>query len=353
VKPNDFLLYGATGYVGRAVAELAVERGLRPLLAGRSATSLEPQAGELDVEYRVVALDDPDTLAGAMATVPVVLNCAGPFVHTFEPIVDACLATGTHYVDITGEPPVYASIATRHDAAESAGVMLLPGAGFDVVPTDCLAAHLVRRLPTATHLTLAFSQHGPAGLPPGTLNTMIEMLAYGSSAQHRVDGAVVTATPRKKRMVDFGDGPVPVSMLTWGDVFVAYRSTGIPNIDDYAAFPPGLFRQMDLIDRVRPLFRMTPIRNLAKKAQRGGATAEERAATSTAVWGEVTDDAGGSAVARLHGPEAGLIWTSRAVLGVVERILSGEFTPGYQTPATAYGPDLVLDTEGVTRQDVE
>jgi short subunit dehydrogenase-like uncharacterized protein len=57
--------------------------------------------------------------------------------------------------------------------------MLLPGVGFDVVPTDCLALHLKQRLPSATRLRLAFQSVGPAGLPPGTQRTAIELLNYG------------------------------------------------------------------------------------------------------------------------------------------------------------------------------
>lgn len=349
---GDFLLYGSTGYVGRAVAELAVEKGLRPLLGGRDPSALEQQGSELGLEYRAIVLDDAAGLDTAMSYVPVVLSCAGPFVHTAEQVVEACLRTGTHYLDISGEPPVYEAIATRDGDASSAGVMLLPSVGFDVIPTDCLAAHLAQRLPTATHLTLAFHQDGPAGLPPGTLNTLVEMIPLASNKQHRVDGRVVTAPSRKTRLIDFGAGPVEATMLTWGDVFQAYKSTGIPNIEDFLVLAPSLIKQLDMTERIRPLFRSRALRNAARKTMKGGATPEELARTTTSVWGEVTNAAGQTAVSRLHGPEGGVVWTARAALGVVQHVLADDFTPGYQTPSTAYGPDLVLETEGVTREDV-
>ena len=349
---SDFLLYGANGYVGRAVAKLAVKNGLRPLLGGRDTSALEQQASELDLESRVIALDDAAGLDSAMSDVEVVLNCAGPFIHTAEFVVDACLRTRTHYLDISGEPPVYEAISARDSDASSAGVMLLPSVGFDVIPTDCLAAHLARRLPTATHLTLAFHQEGPASLPPGTLNTLIEMIPFASNKQHRVEGRVVTAASRKTRLIDFGAGPVEATMLTWGDVFQAYKSTGIPNIENYIVIPPSLIKQMDMTERIRPLFRSRTLRSAAKKTMKGGATTGELARTTTSVWGEVTDGAGGRAVSRLQGPEGGVVWTSRAALGVVQHVLAGDLIPGYQTPSTAYGPDLVLETEGVTREDV-
>lgn len=349
----DFLLYGSTGYVGRAIAELAVERGLRPVLGGRRAEAVGHQAAELGLDFVVASAGDAASLEAAMGDVPLVLSCAGPFVHTVEPLVEACLGTNTHYLDISGEPPVYDAVAARHEQAEAASVMLLPSVGFDVVATDCLAGHLMARLPNATRLTLALHQEGPADLPPGTLRTVIEMAPYGSSKQHRVGGEVVSAKRRMTRLIDFGDGPVEASMITWGDVFTAYVSTGVPNIADYTVMSPELSRQLDLLDRVRPLLRWGPVRNAAKKTLRGGATSEERAQTTMAVWGEVIDTTGEKAVSRLFGPEGGLEWTSRAALDVVGHALAGEVKPGFQTPATAYGPDLVLEAEGVTREDVE
>lgn len=350
---TGFLLYGATGYVGRAVAGLAVERGLRPVLAGRS-PAVRGLADELGAEAVVVGVDDADGLAAAMADVPVVLNCAGPFRRTFRPVLDACLATGTHYLDITGEPAVFEAAAAADAAATAAGVMVLPGVGFDVVPTDCLAAHLAARLPTATHLRLAFMQTGPAALPPGTVQTMVETGAGQSSRLHRVDGVVVEAKPRPRIEVDFGTGTGPVTavLFTWGDVYCAEKSTGIRNVADHLVIPPRRVKVTDQLDRMRWLLRFKPVRQLVKRQLPTGATREQRAASATHVWGEVVDAGGVRAVSRLHGPEAGLVWTSRAALDVVGHVLAGDSPPGRQTPSSAYGPDLVLEAEDVTREDV-
>src|SRR5258705_6558158 len=171
--PSNFLLYGANGFVGRESARLAVKKGLRPILAGGDRASVESIAAELGLEHRVFDLDHV-----AIENVAAVLHCAGPYVHTCKPMVDACLARGVHYLDITGEIPVYEAIAARGDEAKSRGVMLLPGVGFDVVPTDCLAVHLQRRLPSATQLTLAFQAEGPGGLPPGPQRTRVAMIPF-------------------------------------------------------------------------------------------------------------------------------------------------------------------------------
>ena len=171
--------------------------------------------------------------------VRVVLHCAGPYIHTSKLMVQACLRTGAHYLDPTGEIPVYEAIAAQDAQAKAQGVMLLPAVGFDMAPTDCLAVHLKRWLPSATFLTLAFQVEDPAGLPAGTQRTAIELIPYGDSV--RRNGRLVAPERRVKICpVDFGSGPVQATRLTWGDVLAAYFSTGIPNIEDYAVLPKAL-----------------------------------------------------------------------------------------------------------------
>ena len=100
----------------------------------------------------------------------------------------------------------------------------------------------------------------------------------------------------------------------------------------------------------RPLFGFAPLR--ARHAACARPEAEARAQTVTHVWGEVADEHGRSAVSRLHGPEAGLVWTTRAALAAVRKVLGGIHPPGFQTPGKAFGADFVLECEGVRREDV-
>lgn len=347
-----FLLYGSTGFVGSAIAQLALQRGLRPIIAGRNAAKVEAQARVLGVEHRVFGLDDASAMDTALNEVTVVLHCAGPYIFTSKPMVDSCLRTGTHYLDITGELPVYEAVAARDAESRARGIMLLPGVGFDVVPTDCLALHLKQRLPMATRLTLAFQIEGPAGLPPGTAKTLIEMVPYGTKA--RLDGRL-EAPPRsaKERLVDFGGGPVRAKLLTWGDLVMAHHSTGIPTITDYTALPTRLRWQMNALDSMRPLLKLAAVRGFLKRMPNPGSTVAERDRTRANVWGEVEDDQGRRVSSRLHGPEAGVVWTARAAVAAVEKVLAGDASPGFQTPALAYGADFVLECEGVTREDLE
>ncbi len=347
----SFLLYGANGYVGEAAAELAVQQGLKPILAGRDASRLEPLARRLGVELRVCALDDAAALDRALQGVPLVLHCAGPYKFTSKPMADACLRAGAHYLDITGEIPVFEALAARDAEAKARKVMLLPAVGFDVVPTDCLAVHLQRRLPSATRLALGFRSIGRAGLPPGTQHTMIELLPFGDRVREG-GRLVVPERGLKTRMVDFGQGPVQATRFTWGDVFTAYYSTGIPDIEVYTVLPAAMQKRLGWLKTLRPLFRFGPLRALLHRGVQPGPSAESRAKTVTHVWGEVRDEQGRAAVSRLQGPEAGLVWTTRSALAAVKQVLGGNFTPGFQTPGKAFGPDFVLECEGVRREDV-
>jgi len=332
---SSFLLYGSTGFVGSAIARLAVQQGLHPIVAGRDADKIKTQATELGVEYRVFRLDDAPAIEKALKEGAVVLHCAGPFIHTSKAIADACLRTGTHYLDITGEIPVYEALSARDAEAKTSGVMLLPGVGFDVVPTDCLAAHLKQRLATASHLTLAFHSDGPAGLPPGTAKTMMEMIPYGTKV--RRNGRLQDAPPgRKTRLIDFGHGPIQATLVSWGDVFMAYYSTGVPNIEDYAVLRERTVKPTDAAANRTPV----------------GSTPEQRALTRTSVWGEVEDEQGHKATSRLHGPEAGVDWTAMTALGAVKKVLAGKVQPGFQTPSRVFGSEFVMEGEGVTREDL-
>jgi short subunit dehydrogenase-like uncharacterized protein len=349
---STFLLYGANGFVGEAAARLAVANGLDPVLAGRDAPQVQKLAAELGVGHRVFNLQEAQQIERALYDVPVVLHCAGPYIHTYQPMVSACLQTGTHYLDLTGELPVYQAIAARGEEARERGVMLLPGAGFDVVPTDCLALHLQQRLPSATRLALAFKSEGPAGLPPGTQRTVIEMAPQG--ARLRRNGQLVQPEQAfKTRWIDFGQGPERATRIPWGDSFTAYHSTGIPNIEDYTVLPEALRNLLGISVYLRPLLKPAVVRRLLQRAVQPGPSAERRARTVTHVWGEVQDDQGRTAAARLHGPEAGVEWTARAALAAVRRVLAGDAPAGYQTPAKAYGADFVLECEGVSRADLE
>jgi len=347
---QDFLIYGANGYTGALIAREAVARGRWPILAGRNATTLATLAGELGLEHRVFSLDSPAAMAEGIRDVVAVLHCAGPFAHTSRPMTDACLRAGIHYLDITGEVAVFEALAARDAEAKGAGVMLLPGVGFDVVPSDCLAAHLKGRLPSATHLALGFSTLGK--ISRGTATTIAENLHRGGLVRQN---GVLKRVPAawKTRVIDFGAGPVKAMTIPWGDVSTAYHSTGIQNVEVYAAASLG----MRLVARASRylgwLLGSRPVQGLLRRRIRAsppGPTEQEREKGKSFLWGEATDGAGGKVVSRLQGPD-GYTLTVRTALAVLEGVLAGEAPPGFQTPSKVYGADFVLGLEDVARQD--
>lgn len=349
---EQVMLYGASGYTGALIAREAVRQGLRPILAGRSREKLIPLAQELGLEARSFGLERPEDLREHLAGVTVLLNAGGPFKHTSTALASACLQTGTHYLDLAGEVPEFEALLARDGEAKAAGVMLVPGVGFGVVPTDSLAVYLKARLPGATRLTLAFETVG--GVSSGTAETVIADLPRGGVA--RRNGRLVReAAGLRSRRIDFGFGPTAALSNPWrGDLSTAYHSTGIPTIETYMVVPSPLRELMRASRFIGPLLGLPFVQRLLMQQAHtpgGGPTAAERAAGRTAIWGEVADAGGRRVAARLTGPEAYDFTALTAVL-TLQQILSGTLKPGFQTPAQLLGADAVLRLPGVIRTDL-
>ena len=347
---TNFLIYGANGYTGELITRYAVERGMKPILAGRNAIEIEALAKKHHLEYRVFSLDEAYRIDQSLQDVELVVHCAGPFSITSRPMVEACLRTKTHYTDITGEIAVFEAMAAIDQKAKDAGIMVMPGVGFDVVPSDCLARHLKDRLPSGTHLSLAF--YGKrARISHGTQATMTMNVGKGGAI--RKDGKI-TSVPAawKTREINFGEVTKTGVTIPWGDVATAYHSTGIPNIEVFTVVPPPALNMMKMSRYLGWLLATGPVQDyLQKKIPPGGPSDEERAKGRTLLWGEALDLNGNRVESRLQCPE-GYTTTALAALNITEKILAGNFTAGFQTPAKAYGPDLVLEIEGTSRQDV-
>lgn len=312
---------------------------------------MRTQAEALGLEWRSAPLDDSSKLDAALKGAQVVLHCAGPFAHTWRAMSDACLRLRAHYLDITGEIAVFEGLAARDAEAKAAGIMLLPGAGFDVVPSDCLAAHVAQRLPDATHLALAFRAGG--GASRGTSLTIVEGL--GQPGAVRRDGRIVPVPQAwHARRIDFGDGRLRQTMtIAWGDVSTAYHSTGIPNIAVYTAVPT-MVRLSSIASRyLGPVLRSGLVQRMLRARVRGtidGPSDAARARTSSLLWGEATAANGARVVSHLRGPNAYSLTAQTAAL-IAGKALSGNAPLGFQTPSRAYGAGVILEVPGVTRTD--
>ena len=341
------MIYGVTGYTGALISKLAHREQLAHIAAGRNAAEVGAHAAMHNLPARVFALDDAAALDQALAECTVVLNCAGPFITTAPPLVAACLRTGTHYLDLAGEYPAFAQHEAQRAAAVERGVLVLPGIGFSVAPTDCLALHLKQRLPSATSLTLAFDAEG--GVSQGTLGAVLGDLARPGVVRRR--GSLEPRHAGSDRhTLNLGRGPRAVVLNPWrGDLVTAFWSTAIPNITTYSVFPTPLVAAMRsaVLRRVIGSARGQRLLKSIVKRLPAGPGEDARAAGTTAVWGEVSNQIGERRRATLTGPEA-YDFTAHAALAAARRILAGAAPAGLHTPATAFGADWVLELPGVS-----
>ncbi len=333
------LIYGANGYTGELIAREAVRRGVRPILAGRSHDKVVRLASEVDLPSRVFPVNDPD-----LDGVTVVLHCAGPFSATSRPLIEACLAAGVHYLDITGEIDVFESLHSQHESFAERGIVVCPGVGFDVIPTDCVAALLKQELPDATHLALGFDSR--MKMSPGTTKTSLESLGIGGRV--RRDGKlVVVPLGSSRRAIDFGAGTKPASTIPWGDVATAYYTTGIPNIEVYVPAPPARARSLRWVNLLRPILKRTVLQQVLQRRAAAvvGPDAAARERTPVWVWGEARNAAGEVKTARIKVAN-GYDLTVTGALAVAEHVLSAEIDGGYYTPSQLMGADFVTRLPG-------
>lgn len=346
------LVYGANGYTGEMIARAAASLGLAPVLAGRSAGAIDALARELSCESRVFGLDEPAAVVAGISGCRVVIHCAGPFSATAAPMMSACIAAGAHYTDITGEIDVF-ELGFRQDAAaRKAGVLVCPGVGFDVVPTDCVALTLATALPDARELALGFDSR--SALSRGTASTSVEGLGYGSRVRENGELRRIPLGSRARR-IDFGGGEKLATAIPWGDVSTAFRTTGIPNIEVYVPVSPAALANLRRLGRFGWLLRRRPVQTFMKWRIRKGApgpTVEERERTPVLVWGEVRNSAGRTVTARLCVPNGYTVTTDSSV-AIARRLMDGEVAAGFTTPARLMGKDFVTRLPGATQITVD
>jgi short subunit dehydrogenase-like uncharacterized protein len=350
----DWMIYGANGYTGELVAREAVRKGLKPVLAGRNAEAVGKLARELGLPSRTFSLDDPTGTAAELFGIGTVLHCAGPFIKTSAPMVAACLGTGASYLDITGEIPVFERVLSQGEAARRAGVALIPGVGFDVVPTDCLAARLKEALPDATDLVLAFYTD-KGGVSRGTMKTMIESLPHVGAI--RKDGKIVPVPIAfDSKEIDFGRGGRRWAMtIPWGDVSTAYHSTGIPNIRVYSGTLPSQIRRMKRLAPLLPLAGWPPVKRFAQRwveRRVTGPTPEQRETARVYLWGQAKNTAGRTVTSTLETPEA-YRFTAESAVAAVERVLAGKVQPGAWTASRAFGASFITELPGVVASPIQ
>jgi short subunit dehydrogenase-like uncharacterized protein len=348
---DGLLIYGGNGFTAALLAQEALARGLRPVLCGRDAERTKRAAGRFGVDYRVASLDAPRELATALRGVRVVINAAGPFADTTAPMLEACLNNGVHYLDVSGEAETLDFVSRKHGEARAAGVMLMPGVGFDVVPSDCLSRHVAARLSAPCRLSIGIA--GLRSASRGSARTIVDQI--GKRVLVRRAGRLSTVAPASlERHFDYGAGPSASLAVSWADVVSAYYSTGVPDIDVYFEATPAMRAALVTSRHLGWWMSAPPVRRYLKSWTRflpEGPDEDERRTATAVVVAEAEDEDGRRATARLRTPEV-YTFTAMAGVGVAGRVLAGDWQPGYQTPSRVYGADFVLGFPGVTREDL-
>ncbi len=341
-----WMIYGATGTTGTLIAEEAVRRGHQPLLAGRSADSLAALGKRLGLPWVAVSLDEPERLQRAVADVDALLNTAGPFIATTPPLVEACLAAGTHYLDIAGELPALHHLFARDQAAQARQITLIGGVGFGVVASNSLVKYVADQLPGATTLEVAVKAANQQ-TSQGATKSRLETLAGGGRV-YRKGRLVPFRLGMGLKTLRFPDGPVDILPVPSGDLEAAYRATGIANITAYIPFRRPAALLLPLVQwglSLRPLRRRLEAA-VEKRGTRQRASQPDSQRTSYA-WARAMNQNGQQVEAWLELGE-GYQFTAASSVQAVEQVLSSHLS-GALTPAQAFGADFVLQIEGVRR----
>ena len=347
---DKWIIYGATGYTGRLIAIEALKQGLRPTLAGRNPEKVAAIAEQMNLPWAAFSVDDKDAVRLALQDKTLLLSVAGPFSATANQMMDACIETGTHYLDVTGEIDVFELASHKGTAAKKAGITLLPGVGFDVVPSDCLAAHTAARSKSPVSLTLAIKSSGLASR--GTAKTGIEGLGKGTAV--RRDGKIEHVKAGSLlRDFDFGNGLEKYVGLSWGDVSTAFHSTGIGDIDVYFPYE-GPIKSMTKISRhMGLLMGMRFMQNFLKKQINkipAGPTSQQRSGAGSMLRAEVTDENGSVFISQLATPNGYSLTAQSAVLCSM-KVMKGGIEHGFKTPSLAFGVALLDELDGCKLAD--
>lgn len=353
MSDSNWMIYGATGYTGVLLAKEAVKRGHRPVLAGRNEEKLAALAQELGLAYVAFELKNEKSIIPHLEGINLVLHAAGPFSITAEPMRKACLAVGAHYLDITGEVGVFEDSFACDAEAKARGVVVMSGAGFDVIPSDCLAVHVAEQVPNAVELEIGVLMGGAGtGASAGTAKSALEIMKGGGLVRRggklqksRLGEGIKRIHFAKKDRLSL---PFP-----WGDLITAHHSTGIPNITTYLVLSLQMIQTLQRFGNIMPFFlRITPLRRflqnrIDRKQKDGPKHIQETARTY--IWARAADASGYEVEAWLETLE-GYQFTAIAAIGAVEKVLASNLA-GALSPAQVLGKDFVLEIEGTIRSD--
>lgn len=350
MNKNNWLLYGAYGYTGKLIIDEAITNKFKPTIAGRNPKKLITLANKNNLDYEVFDLEDQEPINRIIKNYDIIFNAAGPFEKTSLPIVKACMKTGAHYLDITGEIGVFEQNFSFHETALEKGIAIVSGVGFDVVPSDCLAKYVSEKLPDATHLELGIT--GMSGFSKGTLKTFLSNIPYGTIIRKKGKLATLPLgkNPRKIQFMDKKRFCYPIS---WGDISTAYKSTGIENIRVYMALPKYFkYFTGSLEPFIRNLLDLEGSQKiLGSLIERTieGPNENVRQYAHSYLWAKASKENGESFEAWLKTIEPYRL-TALSAIKCIKKLQDNEIK-GALTPSEAFGRDFILEFPDTKRVD--
>ena len=320
-KKNKLLIYGASGYTGKIIAARAKALNLDFEIAGREPHKTRQLAEELAVDYHVFDVDTAYAWQQALKDKQVLINAAGPFKFTAEQAMRACLKAGVHYLDISAELDTYRLAESLDGEAKAAGVQIISGAGL-FVSYDALVVHLSKLISEPEYLRVGFRHYG--GFSRGSVLSSKNIADLGLLI--RRNGNIVNNPDPKSKIFSFGEEEVECLPTPLGGIILSYKTTGIPNIEEFFSLKLPATELPDLSSENLP----------------DGPTKDEREAGRNGIAAEITGRDGKVVKAWVDAP-SGYDLTPLSVVAVAHSILNGDFKIGYQSPGSAYGEDILKD----------
>ena len=353
--PGKIVLFGATGYTGRLTAEAMVERGLKPVLAARSADKLARLADELggELETRTADVSEPSTVGALLEEGDVLVTTVGPFARWGDAAASSAVTRGAHYLDSTGEPLFVREVFERYGpSAEKAGIGMLTAFGYDWVPGNLAGALALREAGLAAVRvdTGDFNLGRPSrdSMSGGTLASLAGAVAAPSFAFQ--GGRIVTerGAKRHRTFPVKGKERAGVSAGASENFTLPKLFPQLVEVNTYLGWFGPASRPMQALSAANAAaFKLPGMESLYEsainrfaKGSTGGPDAEARARVSSHIVG-IAYDASGRQLAEVHVTGVdGYTFTGRILAWGAEQAAAGALKgAGALGPADGFGID--------------
>lgn len=355
---SRIMIYGVDSFMGALASRAAMRRGISHVAAGRNiagvaqhAAAVAKEADNALAEPRTFTLGDKARIAAQLDDVGVVVNCSPLEGGGLLSLIDACLATGTHYIDMTSERTQIAAIAAHDEMAKRANVMVMAGAGFDYAAIDAVAERLAQILRGARAVTIAVKRGAPT--LPEARRLVAALTAEGETLKN---GQFVPARAGERSIeVDFGEGPEKAWLAPWRGEATGMRHRGTySTMESYEVLPERAARVFAKGRIAMRFFRRGwGVKRLERKLSKGrlSPTSAELKNGRAAVWGEARTPEGIRFCARLETPEAHL-WSAEAAVLLARRAVQAAAKPGFQLPFAIAGAALIDEIPGTQWREI-